>query len=95
MHKEGLKQLEIKLEMFENTWCITIDDNGIGRKASEMINQKIKKHISFATKAIDNRVKLINKTTNIIIDIEVIDKKTYNQESLGTRIKIYVPISTQ
>ncbi len=93
MHKPGLKQLEIKLEMFEDMWCITIDDNGIGRKASEIINQKIKKHISFATKAIDNRVKLINKTTNITIDIEVIDKKAQNQTSLGTRIKIYVPLS--
>ncbi len=95
MHKPGLKQLEIKLEMFEDMWCITIDDNGIGRKASEIINQKIKKHISFATKAIDNRVKLINKTTNITIDIEVIDKKSHDQESLGTRIKIYVPISNE
>ncbi|WP_432672095.1 sensor histidine kinase [Flavobacterium sp. SM2513] len=95
MHKVGLKHLEIKLEMFEHTWCITIDDNGIGRKASETINQKVKKHISFATKAIDNRVKLINKTTNIIIDIEVIDKKAQDESSLGTRIKIYVPISSQ
>jgi ligand-binding sensor domain-containing protein len=95
MHKEGLKHLEIKLEMFDDTWCVTIDDNGIGRKASEIINQKIKKHISFATKAIDNRVKLINKTANIIIDIEVIDKKAHDQSSLGTRIKIYVPISSQ
>ena len=95
MHKEGLKHLEIKIEMFEHTWCVTIDDNGIGRKASEMINQKIKKHISFATKAIDNRVKLINKTTNITIDIEVIDKKAHDETSLGTRIKIYVPILRQ
>lgn len=95
MHKEGLKHLEIKLEMFDDTWCITIDDNGIGRKASEIINQKIKKHISFATKAIENRVKLINKTANITIDIEVIDKKAHDESSLGTRIKIYVPISSQ
>lgn len=92
MHKQGSKNLEIKLERFEDMWCITIDDNGIGRKASEMINQKVKKHISFATKAIDHRVKLINKTSKIVIDIEVIDKKSYDEVSLGTRIKIYVPI---
>lgn len=92
MHKQGMKNLEIKLERFEDMWCITIDDNGIGRKASEMINQKVKKHISFATKAIDHRVKLINKTSKIVIDIEVIDKKSHDGVSLGTRIKIYVPI---
>lgn len=92
MHKEGAKRLEIKVEILNDIWCFTIDDNGIGRKASEIINQKIKKHISFATKAIENRVKLINKTTNIVIDIETIDKKSKLEEALGTRIKIYIPI---
>ena len=92
MHKEGSKRLEIKAEILNDIWCFTIDDNGIGRKASEIINQKIKKHISFATKAIENRVKLINKTTNITIDIETIDKKSKLEEPLGTRIKIYIPI---
>lgn len=92
MHKEGPKRLEIKAEILNDIWCFTIDDNGIGRKASEIINQKIKKHISFATKAIENRVRLINKTTNITIDIETIDKKSKLEEPLGTRIKIYIPI---
>lgn len=92
MHQAGPKRLEIKVEILNDIWCFTIDDNGIGRKASEIINQKIKKHISFATKAIENRVKLINKTTNITIDIETIDKKSKLEEVLGTRIKIYIPI---
>ncbi|MDR6969191.1 ligand-binding sensor domain-containing protein [Flavobacterium arsenatis] len=92
MHKEGQKRLEIKAEILNDIWCFTIDDNGIGRKASEIINQKIKKHISFATKAIENRVKLINKTTDVTIDIETIDKKSKLEEPLGTRIKIYIPI---
>lgn len=94
MHKSGFKILEIKVELLGDVWCFTIDDNGIGRKASEFINQKIKKHISFAIKAIDNRVKLINKISDIAIDIEVIDKKATNNQSLGTRIKIYIPIRT-
>ncbi len=92
MHKEGEKKLEIKVEILNDIWCFTIDDNGIGRKASEIINQKIKKHISFATKAIENRVKLINKTTGLTIDVETIDKKSKFDEPLGTRIKIYIPI---
>lgn len=93
MHKVGFKKLEIKVELLEDVWCFTIDDNGIGRKASEVINQKIKKHISFATKAIDNRIKLINEIADIAIDIEIIDKKSFSDESLGTRIKIYIPTS--
>lgn len=93
MHKIGQKKLDIKLELLEDVWCFTVDDNGIGRKASEIINQKIKKHISFATKAIENRVRLINKTNEITIDIEVIDKKTNDDDALGTRIKIYIPLS--
>lgn len=92
MHKKGLKLLDIKAELFDDVWCFTIDDNGVGRRASEIINQKIKKHISFATKAIDNRIKLINKIADIAIDIEVIDKKTLDNEPLGTRIKIYITV---
>ena len=91
MHKMGHKMLDIRVELLEDVWCFTIDDNGIGRKASEIINQKIKKHISFATKAIDNRVKLISKIAEITIDIEIIDKKTSTDDSSGTRIKIYIP----
>lgn len=91
MHKPGIKKLEIKVELLEDVFCFTIDDNGIGRKASEIINQKIKKHISFAIKAIENRVELINKIADITIDIEVIDKKSIEGEPLGTRIKIYIP----
>ena len=93
MHKAGLKILDIKVELLEDMWCFTVDDNGIGRKASEKINQKIKKHISFATKAIDNRIILMNKITATAIDIEIIDKKSIDGESLGTRIKIYIPNS--
>ncbi len=91
MHKIGMKILDIKIELLEDVWCFTVDDNGIGRRASERINQKIRKHISFATKAIDNRVQLISKTSSITIDIEVIDKKSNDDEPLGTRIKIYIP----
>ena len=90
MHKEGYKKLDIKAELFDDVWCFTIDDNGVGRQASEVINQKIKKHISFATKAIDNRIKLINKMAAIAIDIEIIDKKALDGKALGTRIKIYI-----
>lgn len=93
MHKKGLKLLDIKAELFDDVWCFTIDDNGVGRQASEIINQKIKKHISFATKAIDNRIKLINKIADIAIDIEVIDKKSLENKSIGTRVKIYITTS--
>lgn len=92
LHKKGLKKLEINIEKEnENYWLFQIKDNGIGRKKSELINQKIKKHNSFATQAISNRIELINKMSNLPITIEINDVETKN-EVLGTHVILHIPV---
>ncbi len=64
--KQGERKLNISFTLEEKeeqtTMQITIEDNGIGRKASAELNKDRKQHQSFATKSIDNRIKIINTT---------------------------------
>lgn len=94
LHKAKEKKLSVNFvyDKTNNTLVCEITDNGIGRKESEKINQKKRKnHISFATKAIDNRVDLLNKNRERKIRVEIIDLDTQYHESKGTKITITIP----
>lgn len=92
LHKQGLKKLEIVIKKEnKNYWLFEITDNGIGRKKSEQINQKIKKYDSFATKAISNRIELINKMSDLPVTIEILDMENA-QDFLGTKVILKIPV---
>jgi ligand-binding sensor domain-containing protein len=95
MHKSGQKKLDIRLEGYdENYWKFCIEDNGIGRKKSQEINQKIKnKHKPFAINAIYERIELVNKLNKLPLKIEIEDLTTALQHPVGTRVSLYIPIT--
>lgn len=92
MHKSGEKKLWILGEIKDNFWHFVIEDNGVGREKADFINQSFKKHQSFATKAIENRITLMNKTSIAQITIKIDDKVSKNNEPLGTKITLLVPV---
>ena len=93
LHKTDEKTLKINFDTIDNTIKIIIDDNGIGRVKSNELNQiKNKKHQSFATAALQNRVHLLNEFTQNNISIEYIDKTNQSNQSLGTTVIIIIPI---
>lgn len=94
MHKSGKKILSINLSRADKYyWQFVIEDNGVGREAAAHINNKIKgKHNSFATKAIDNRIMLINKLIDKPISIAIEDLVSNQMMSLGTRVIIQIPV---
>jgi LytS/YehU family sensor histidine kinase len=62
-----------------------IEDNGIGRKKSELINsQQRRGHNSFATKAIQERCEMINQSGLLTIEIDFVDLEQ------GTRVEIHI-----
>jgi LytS/YehU family sensor histidine kinase len=95
MHKRGLKKLILQLEKYdEKYWKLSIEDNGIGRKKSMQINQKIEgKPKPFAMNAFYERIELINKLSQRPIKIEVLDLVSDSQESAGTRVTLFIPIN--
>lgn len=92
-HKTGAKLLSVKItEQVENELLlIEIEDNGIGRKAAEIINERQgKKHQSFATNANEKRLNLLNFEKKNFVGIEIIDKIDANNEAIGTRVLIRI-----
>lgn len=99
LHKNGLKILDISFEkgvrFFVNHLIISVSDNGIGRAASNDINSKRttnNKHTSFATKAIFQRIELINKFSPkkpVTIHYKDFFKDGY---SSGTTVEILIPL---
>jgi sensor histidine kinase YesM len=92
MHKKGAKELKINAKIIDNYWHFTIEDNGIGRTKSAQINKNLKSHNSFATKAIDTRIELINKIETSKIEIQIEDKISNSNESLGTKVIVLIPV---
>ncbi len=70
--------------------CV-IDDNGIGRKAAGLLRSPIKKR-SLAMELIRQRLELLGKAMGTKYGFTIIDKENENAQSLGTTIKIIIPI---
>lgn len=96
LHKKGTGNLSVSFTSNKDEAlliCKIIDD-GIGRKKSEEIYQKRTiKHTSFATKANENRLKLLNfnKERKISISIEDMENSK-TEENTGTKVTIQIPI---
>jgi len=95
LHKKGKRLLNLDFELEENILTISIKDNGIGRKHSAEINKKRnKKHISFATSALNKRIELFNKNRILSkkIQIEYSDLFSKNNIAEGTLVRIVIPL---
>ena len=85
LHKEGEKSLEVAFTFQNSELNISIKDNGIGREKSMKINERLNStHLSFATKAIEKRIKSINESKKVQISIITLDL------SPGTEVTIKI-----
>ena len=92
LHKKGTKKIIVSFSIQSvNTILCEIVDNGIGRKASSLLNLK-RKHQSFATKASQNRLELLNQNAVDKIDLQIIDLYDEQKNSLGTKVVLTIPI---
>ena len=88
LHKAGAKELRIEFKEVRGDLQCIIWDNGVGRKRSEEINKRRElNHNSFATKANDNRVDLINQTSKNKVKLEIIDLFD-GEKAIGTKVVI-------
>jgi LytS/YehU family sensor histidine kinase len=94
LHKKENRILSISFELNrENDSLIcAILDNGIGRVASEELNNKrAYLHKSFATSANERRIELINKTRAKKASVHIEDLYDKQMKSLGTKVIITMP----
>lgn len=94
LHQKGQKNLLIHISSSKKRKdiLISIEDNGIGRAASKIINQKKQKPASFALNAISNRIQILNKLLKDPIVLEIIDLEHQGQ-SAGTKVNLTLPIN--
>jgi hypothetical protein len=93
MHKKNEWQLSITFLKKINAVEVIVDDNGVGRKASDAINkQKFKKHKSFASGANQKRLEILNKgLNNASISLQIIDKQDNYGNAIGTTLILNIP----
>jgi len=92
-HKKGAKSLKIQVSQDRNAslLVIRINDNGIGRKAAEVINRNQQiKHQSFATNANAKRIELLNFERSGVIGIQIEDIYSKIGEAAGTEVTIQI-----
>ncbi|WP_299120942.1 histidine kinase [uncultured Tenacibaculum sp.] len=97
LHKKNNRNLKIEFTLEKdnsNLICI-ITDNGIGRQKSIQLNKKRKMyHKSFATKANQDRLSLLNHGRKEKIGVEIIDLYQENGKPNGTLVVLKIPYKT-
>lgn len=90
--KKGEKKIKIMVEDFSlNQILIRIQDNGIGMAASAELTPNYKKHRSFGMEMGERRLQLLN-ADGLSARIDVVHLNSENNTSLGTEIKLYLPL---
>ncbi|MEM6719892.1 MAG: histidine kinase [Bacteroidota bacterium] len=95
LHKKQHRKLAISIaldETQEKLICV-INDNGIGRKASGIINdKKVFYPKSFSSDANAKRIELLNKTRTKPIHLHIEDKKDTANKASGTKVTLTIPL---
>ena len=82
--------LKISFVLDDAILCCTIEDDGIGRdKAKELPNKKA--HRSMATKINRDRIDLLRKSVDDVVDLRIEDKFNQQGEATGTKVMIRLP----
>lgn len=93
MHQESIKgNISIEIKKQVNFIEISIEDNGIGRKASMDLKSKNgSEHQSSGMRLTKDRLNILNKENNFEIETEIIDLYEEGNKAKGTKIIIKIP----
>ncbi len=90
--KQGDRKIEIRLSEEEGHLIGEVTDNGVGRKTAE-INKKCqnRQHRSWATRIMNERIKLMKSVNRVAVHVETIDLINEGQ-AMGTKVVIKIPV---
>ena len=92
LHKKHDRLLQIHFSGNAKELVCVLEDNGIGRKRAAEIQQKSKKHRSFASEASIRRVELLQSPEQTKPSIQIEDLYHANQQPAGTRVTLSLPL---
>ena len=91
LHKEGMKELRIALQLKENHLECIVEDNGVGRERSKEINARQRKdHESFSGHAMKKRFDILGHLIDGDYGYTFIDLEE-NGKVIGTRVILHIP----
>jgi sensor histidine kinase YesM len=93
LNKNGQGYICISMDKNENEFICKIEDNGIGRKAAQLISKnKNDMHESLGIKVNEERTKIIESLTNKKTSIHIVDLYNESGDAKGTQvvIKMYI-----
>lgn len=94
MNKKTPGHLTITLRRQNNLLEVVVDDDGIGRKRSQEINQTRKGgHHSQGLSITQERLEILNASNQSDLSVTIEDKYDHHQEPAGTRVQIFVPLA--
>lgn len=89
---EGLRDLLVSFRIVRKKLCITVEDNGIGRKASAEIRARRNiTHTSYGSQNIEARIRVLNQIHGKKISIDIQDLHDNTGAPAGTRIQVWIP----
>ncbi|MCX6318682.1 MAG: histidine kinase [Bacteroidetes bacterium] len=95
LHKKDNWDLLLDFKQVGQYIQVTVEDNGIGRKRSEELNQlRQRKHQSFSTQANQKRLEILNKGLANTIALQITDKQDEQGHAAGTRVVLMIPVSS-
>jgi hypothetical protein len=88
-------KLTINLHSKNNFLICTITDNGIGREKAAEIRRTmpLKNYKSLGMKITEDRLKILNEINNSQLSVTITDLKDANNQPLGTRVELFVPLT--
>lgn len=93
MPKHGKGNLLLKVEKQGDNIVCTVDDNGIGRAASQKINSNRANHQSKGVSLASKRIDLFRRLKEHDAHLEIIDKTDEDGKAIGTKIELSFSIN--
>lgn len=91
-HLKRIGNIHVSFKRLDDQLICTIDDDGIGRKKGMEISEQNRKHIPKGMGLVSEKSKILKALYNKKIRITFEDKEDENQQPLGTRVIISIPM---
>ena len=96
MNKSENGEINISFEKQNNIIICKIDDDGIGRRASQLLKTGTKKkHNSLGIKLTEERIDFLNKELKLDVNINIIDKVDEKNNATGTTVIVKMPFVSE
>jgi len=85
-------KIDVRIYRKNGSLMLEVEDNGIGRKASEKLKDKERSHASLAMAITAERIASLNRKSKKKIVLEIVDLMDEFQKPSGTRVVFTLPV---